>query len=551
MNIKKNKIIKYLKTNKILIAFFAVLVIGVFFRLYKLDSIPFGLNNDAAWEGSAALDILRGNFKDYIPYATEGWRGEAIVRVIVAIFTLIFGNSPINIKLATTVFGIGILIPIYFLIKNLFNKNLALLTMFFIATSGWHIIFSRSGWRAISVPFFATLSFYFLFKGFENKKNGYFTASGIMLSIITFYTYDAGRIFPFLFFFWIFIEFISQKNFIKTYFIQLISLFLAFIVVSLPMIFYAINNWTNFIGRSDYLFVGHQIEKTGNLNPLFENIIKTLLLFNVSANGNDFFIYEPLLDDPAKILFLAGIVLLIFFSIIKGRKNYFFILCWLIFSLIPGIISSPNGNRTIGAIPAVYFIIALATYSLANFLFYFFNKIKIKTNYSTAIIIFVICVYSISNTYQTYFGPSRRDIVGFYPNTLVTSTYIKTIWDKYDIYLTDNYPRELLTYFLYKNSSPNAFAANYVWLENSNNFLAVVPSNYNNLAHNTPSDSQVLGAYTSLDKGLAFFMFDNDVNQEVANQLLKMYPNGQKFYIYNKTRDIYNVSSLVVLIPPN
>src|SRR5687768_14418981 len=41
------------------LALFAlVMAVGVFFRLYRIDSIPDGLNHDSAWEGLYAIRIL-------------------------------------------------------------------------------------------------------------------------------------------------------------------------------------------------------------------------------------------------------------------------------------------------------------------------------------------------------------------------------------------------------------------------------------------------------------------------------------------------------------
>ena len=90
-----------------IIAITALAAVTLFFRFYKLSSIPFGLNNDAAWEGSAAYDILRRNITQYLPYAADGWRGEGIIRVFVAVFTIVLGNNPIAIRLASTVFSVS------------------------------------------------------------------------------------------------------------------------------------------------------------------------------------------------------------------------------------------------------------------------------------------------------------------------------------------------------------------------------------------------------------------------------------------------------------
>ena len=281
------------------------------------------------------------------PYATEGWRGEGIIRSVVALVMLFFGNDQVTIRISTVIFGIALIPAIFVLIRKFFDEKLAILTSFFVAISGWHITFSKTGWRAVIVPFFATLTFYFFFKGLENKKIIHFVLSGIFLAIVSFYTYDAARVVPLFFIFWLTVEAISRKSFLKTHGKNLSAFFISFFIISFPMITYAFNNWQNFTSRSEFLFVGHEIEKVGNFSPLINNIVTTTFLFNVKANGNDFFIFEPLVDEPISWLLPIGFLITLLFSLIKKDKRYFFMVCWFLASLLPGVLSVPNGNRAI------------------------------------------------------------------------------------------------------------------------------------------------------------------------------------------------------------
>ncbi|MEK9175879.1 MAG: glycosyltransferase family 39 protein [Patescibacteria group bacterium] len=516
-----------LKKNSTFFLFLSVLTIAVFFRFWKIETIPYGLNNDAAWEGLAAIEILKGNISNYLPYAAEGWRGEGISRLLTAFFMTLFGNNPVTIRLATDIFGVGLVIAVFFLIKRLFNEKLALLTSFFIAISGWHITFSKSGWRAVTVPFFTTLLFYFFFRGLESKKRIHFILSGVMLSLVSLYTYDAARIIPVFFITWLVFESLSKKSFLKNYGKQIFALFISAFIVSLPMLYYALNNWENFTSRSNFLFVGNEISKAENISPLINNIITSALLFNVSGNGNDFFIFEPLVDKLVSWLLPIGLIITIYFIIIKKDKKYFFMLIWLISSLVPGILSVPNGNRAIGVIPSIYFLAAVGLLYPAQFaLKRIKNKIAAHVIY---ILIFLICASGAISTYHDYLGPNRRELAGFYPETLVITNYIKTVWNNYDIYITDNYPRELLTYYLYKEGK-DAFTKNYTWLDNSESFLSLSKTNQNH--------------------GYAFFMFATPENEETAIELKRKFPNSKKFYLWYTNNNIARPASLVVLTKP-
>lgn len=543
-----SKVNLYLKKHHDYIVLSIIFLIASFFRLYKLDSIPFGLNNDAAWEGSAAINILHGNIKDYLPYATESWRGEGIIRIIVAFFMQVLGNDPITIRLASVIFGIGLIIPLFLLIKDLFGTKLAALTTFFVAISGWHITISKSGWRAITVPFFATLLFYFYFKGLKTKKLIYFAISGIMLSIGSLYTYDAGRIILPLFIFWVIFSAYTKKGFFSKYKRALTLLFASFLVVSIPMLNYALENRQNFISRSDFLFIGNQIQQAGNLSPLINNIITSVLTFNIKANGNDFFIFRPLVDIPVSLLIPIGFLFCVWKILAKKSINFLFIMFWFLFSMIPGILSAPNGNREIGTIPVIYFFAALGL----NFIVDLIEKVThLKKNFKTLLVVGFLFL-STFVTYYLYLGPKRLELPGFYPETLIVTNYIKTIWNNYDIYLTDNFPRELLTYYLYKNSRQDAFARNYTWLDNSLGFLNIKSSSQTDII---PGQQYYYSAASDTltqtnNKGLAFFMFTNLYNEQTAQQLLSMYPQAKKLYLNYINDNINRPAILVVLIPP-
>lgn len=526
-----------MKRKEVFILIF-LFILASFLRFYRIGDIPFGLNNDAAWEGSAALAILRGNASPYLPYAAEGWRGEGLFRLMVTFFTFFMGSNPLTIRLSSVVWGLLTIVPLFLFIKLLFGMKLAFLTTFFVATSGWHITMSKTGWRAIGVPLFSLSTFYFFFRGLKSKRNSDFILAGVMLAG-SLYTYDAARILPFFFLFWLILLLLTERNFLKTHFTNLLLMNFSFLLVISPLIIYVIHHWANFTSRADFLFIGHQIDKVGNLIPLWNNLITSALLFNFRANGNDFFIYDPLIDKPLSWLLPIGFSL-IFVKIFKDRDtNYLFILLWFLASLIPGILSVPNGNRGIGTVPTVYFFTALGLVFLTDSMS---SVLKEGKKLFSHLLITAFLIITALSTYQNYLGPNRKEIPGFYPETFIVAQYIKTIWDKYDIYLTDNYPRETLTCLLYRDGNP--FKKNYAWLENRYTFL--------NISRNLACLGQqgtVLGTRQP-EKGAAFFMFAIPENESLTQTFLKENPNAQKFYLWYDNNNIHRKASLVILVPP-
>ncbi|MCX6791729.1 MAG: glycosyltransferase family 39 protein [Candidatus Gottesmanbacteria bacterium] len=501
-----------------------LVVVTLFFRLYKLSSIPFGLNNDTSWDATAAVDMLRGNLSPYLPYAAEGWRGEPIIRLPAALFTLILGRNPMTVRLASDMFGIATIIPLYLLLRLLFNKKIAWVSSFFVAISGWHITFSKVGWQAIAVPCFSTLTFYYFFKGIRSNNIKNYILSGIFLSG-SLYTYIAARILPlFILCLCIHVIIVHSKQF--THYIRSLSVLIGtFIITSLPIIYYAFNNWPNYVSRASYLNIWTPMEHQKTLTPLFQNIQTALLLFTHNANGNDFFISEPLLDQPARLLFPLGVAIALWYFLKEKKKAYGFMLSWFIFALIPGIVSTPNGNRAIGTIPSVYFFSAIGLVWVISLITHFFRG-SVQKILSVSILSLVL-LYGTIVTYQIYLGPMRRELPGLYPKTYITIPNLKPFIATHDIYVTDNYPRELLTYFLYTNGDP--FYKNYVWMEHNREMLSVSPHT---------------------NRGLVFVMWDIPDNQPITDELRMKYPSATEQHIPYINDHISRPASILLIVPP-
>jgi hypothetical protein len=398
-----------------------LLIVTVFFRLWRIGDIPLGINNDAIWEGSAAWDILQGNWRTYIPYA-EAWHGEPVIRATIVFLSPFLGNTPTTIKLASSIFGI-LLIPVfYILLKKLFSQRLALVASWFVTTSGWHIIMSRSGWRAIVVPTVTTCVIFALHQVASTRKLFWYSISGIFLAF-TLYTYDAARIIPLTIMATLIVKLITSPSFRLRHHHGIPLFFISFILIASPICLYAASNWETFVGRTSYLLVTTEVIKTHSITPLINNLTTSVGLFTQRANGNDFFVDEPLLDPPVLWLFSLGFFLTLWEFWKHKKMSFGLMLSWFFVSLIPAILSSPNGNRAIGALPAVYFFAAYATDRIAGVIQ------KFATPYgrtlATTFLIYVMGFTAIG-TYISYMGPTRKQPRGFYPETWITSSYLKT-----------------------------------------------------------------------------------------------------------------------------
>ena len=176
-----------------------IIVLGAFYRLYQIDVLPPGDGYDPAWYGVDALDILAGKLPIFLP---TNFGREVMFSYLTTLTVWLFGAVPAAIHIASALVGILTIPAIYLVAKELFAEEEgvlgdygALLAAFVLAVSYWHLSWSRFGVRAILIPLFACLTFYFLLRGFRTGSRWSYVLTGVVLGL-GMYTYQAARIIP-------------------------------------------------------------------------------------------------------------------------------------------------------------------------------------------------------------------------------------------------------------------------------------------------------------------------------------------------------------------
>ena len=476
------------KRNKFLILFIIV-AIASFLRLWQLGSFPPGLYSDEAVNGINAIQALKiappdGGFKVFYP---ENFGREGLFINAQALSVAVFGNEAWALRIISSLLGILTVLGIYFLAKELFTTassvygkeldennpssreasedtkwfitKIALLAAFFVATSFWHINFSRIGFRAISAPFWATWAFYFTFLAFRKmhelrimnyelwngeksgNNNSLFlirysslipyalaTIAGLFFGL-GFHSYISFRVFPLIALFTLL--YLGQKfGWEKT--LKLAAVFAAAATIAfLPLGWYFLHNPADFFGRTSQVSVFHSPTM---LKDLAGNVIKTAGMFNFFGDFNQRhnIAGQPELYWPVGIMFLLGVIgaKLRFKNI--GNKSwrfvYYFLLIWLAVAALPVVISDegiPHALRSILMVPAVFIFAAAGGIWL-------YEKIRvvistqgdhIRVRIQKALLWFIFLMFLPSlalGTYTSYFnvwGPDPKTAEAFNKST--------------------------------------------------------------------------------------------------------------------------------------
>ncbi len=390
----------------------AILIIAAFLRLYNITQLPPGLYPDEAMNGNNALEALStgppaGGFKVFYP-ENNGREGLFInIQAMFLKFLMPFNNDnpePWMLRLASAIFGILTVLGLYFLAKELFkSEKIALLSSFFLATSFWHINFSRIGFRAIMAPFFAVWAFYFLLKALNSDKYKLASVIGGISLGLGFHSYIAFRAMPAAAIIaWVFYWFKNKdKVFRKKIIISAILFTVSALIMFAPLGIYFLKHPQDFFGRTTQVSV---MSSPSPVKILGLNVLKTAGMFNFAGDWNWRHNYagKPELFWPIGIMFATGLFLGIYYLFKKEERTPFVILFfWLVIAALPVVVSQegiPHALRSILLIPPAFILAGFGGVRLYQWAtkYGFFAKIR-----KPIVVIFLILL--IAESYTAYF----------------------------------------------------------------------------------------------------------------------------------------------------
>ena len=372
----------------------AIILFAAFLRLYQLPTLPPGLNFDEAGNGVAAFDILNG--APQLWWRIGGGK-EPVWPYLLAGWTAIWGNSALTLRLPAALIGSLTVAAVYPLTIRLFQGHhrqprlIALLTMLGIAFSAWHLHFSRLGFRAILLPLFTALAFYFLWTGMSATLTPHSSRLSQLISFIlatlfvalTIYSYLAGR----LLFFIPLLFFALQWPLAKLHRPQIPSsapnpnnyllftiyyLLLTLFFIS-PLIIYFSYHPADFIARAGAVSIFNPDWNNGDLLGTVWHTVRLTAGTFLGLTGDA----NPLVNlphQPALPLFLAPFFLLGFFTTMlkalrSNSPSSLFLLIWWVVMLLPAILApegAPHHLRLLGTLIPTYIFVALGFVTIIN-----------------------------------------------------------------------------------------------------------------------------------------------------------------------------------------
>lgn len=221
----------------------AIVALAAFVRLYQLDSIPNGMNQDEASIGYDAWALwnygIDRNGYVFPVYPVTWGAGQGPLGMYIASVSLgILGPSLFAYRLPFALLGIGTIVVLYFFLRRGFGRMAALVGIALLAFAPWHVVLSRWGLDANPLPFFVLVGVALFMRGADLRRTGPYLASAAFFSLAL-YVYGAAMVaVPIL----LVISAAYAMRAGRMTWRQLLLAMLVFFVVLIPlMAFYAIN----------------------------------------------------------------------------------------------------------------------------------------------------------------------------------------------------------------------------------------------------------------------------------------------------------------------
>jgi 4-amino-4-deoxy-L-arabinose transferase-like glycosyltransferase len=426
-----------------------ILCLAAFLRFYQITTVPAGIQVDEAMNGSNILEILEtGRVQVFYP---ENVGREGLFINLQAPFVDWFGNTPWALRIPSAIFGVLTVWGVYLLAVEMFSTSIGLLASFFVATSYWHMHFSRVGLRAICAPFFLTWGLYFLLAGMRRVRQAqpaiaWMVVAGAVYGL-GFHTYIAyrttGALVAGVLLYYFFHA--RREGWPGAFWKASASFAAAAVLVVGPLLLYFARNPGTFFGRTTQI----SIYRTDHpYSTLLLNIWKTAQMFFFEGDTNWRHNYDGQreLFWPVAILFAFGCAMALS-AIWKKQERWFsyaVALVWIFLSAVPVVLSDdgvPHALRSILMIPAVFMLAAAGADRAYGYLA---ETVPQPARIAGVVLLLLFCCYE---PYHTYF-----DLWATNPN--VPPNYSASM-----VRLAEQFnrmPRSVPRYFALTSTGPSA-----------------------------------------------------------------------------------------------
>ncbi len=352
------------------VLFSAIILAAVFFYYYNLEGVPAEMDSDHAEKLLDVNDIVVRGLRPIFFERNTG--REPLQFYLTASYIWLTGQriDHMALKTITALMGVLVVVGSFFLVRELFEDDVAFLAAALIAVSKWPVTIARMGLRFPFTPVIIAPFVFFLFRAFkQNSRNdflmaGFFLGAGLL-------GYNAFRLAPLLavvfVILWAFTHKIDRAE--RSRWVMNFGLMAALAaVVFMPVFRYAVNNPDKFWYRALTRVSSTETEIQGNPLPILaSNVWNAALMFNWTGDEAwpNAIPGDPALDYFSGGIFLLGVMYALYRLVRHREWAYAFVIAGVLVMQLPSSLAlafpreNPSVVRASGAIPFVFMIAAL------------------------------------------------------------------------------------------------------------------------------------------------------------------------------------------------
>ncbi len=298
---------------------FLLFIIGAFLRFYRLNGFLTFLGD----QGRDAIIIKRMLAFEHFPaIGPASSIGQVYLGpfyyYFMAPWLFLFRFEPIGLAFGVAFLSSLFIIINYFLVKDLFNKYVALISTVLVTFSLTLIQFSRFSWNPNFLPIFALLTVYFLIKAFKNLDWRFFALAGAFLSFTIQLHYLALFLIPPIVIFFV-IQLYEQKKRLSQIFVGAVTTLCSFFIFSIPLVIFDLRH--NFLNSKNFLTLFKN--STPNISNKINNVFESFLALNKFSFNTDFnFIFSSII--------LALFIFSLIFTVYKKNNLRIFLIFFIV-----------------------------------------------------------------------------------------------------------------------------------------------------------------------------------------------------------------------------
>lgn len=334
-----------------------IVLVGLFLRVYQIDTFPNGCQSDECNNGLDALDWLRG--APYLPYAETNEGQATLFTYLLALAFKVLGVGVPQMRLVSALVATLTLVAFYVLARDWLGWRIGLASTALFAVSRWHLTFSRIVYELILVPLAEILLVFFLLRALRDGRRRDWALAGLAIAF-GLNTYTAFRVVPIMIavflVYWLFTHRARWRRDLEGVAVFIGGAFVGIV----PLGVYIVQHWSVFLSRTQHISIFTDIASAGgSLQPLRDNLDKVLWMFHwrgdLAALNN--LPGAPLLDVVVGALVVLGLAYALRYFYKPLPLLY---LLWIVtvgsVAVLSVVHEAPTARRPIGLLPVIFLL---------------------------------------------------------------------------------------------------------------------------------------------------------------------------------------------------